>query len=424
MTIENRRSKIEHRPSVSVCIPSYNHASFLPETIESVLAQTFDDYEIVIVDDGSTDESLAVARGYESRYPDLIRVFTHPGGENRGISATVNRAFAESRGRYWSGLPSDDALLPHKLAAQVEYLERNPDAGWTYGYAACMDESGRRVPGLLGRDITRMPDPMASLIECNPVFGMTVLARREAVEDVGPHTEGLVYSDWEWWARMLAGWKAGFIPRPLVKYRLHSYNTSVGSGREKALQRTLEVMVALRANAASIGGALAPARTQAHLDLQAAFLLFSLGQGDKAAVWLSAAFNTDPGLGPDAEFLAAWLRRRRYELYKERALGEGPDIAPDAFTAWLQEHLPTAAPVAVKERLRQTGGELALRWSYACERLKEKGLRTAMAWQEYRLREPGTRTLLLETLLGNRLSRLAGWRRRLKPHTTSTQSPP
>jgi CDP-glycerol glycerophosphotransferase len=91
-------------PAVSICIPSYNHAAYLRQSIESALAQTYRDLEVVIVDDGSRDGSLAIAEEYARRHPDRVRVFTHPGHANAGIGATANRGIAEMRGRYWVGL--------------------------------------------------------------------------------------------------------------------------------------------------------------------------------------------------------------------------------------------------------------------------------------------------------------------------------
>ena len=79
-------------PTVSICIPSYNHAPYLPAAIESALGQTYRDLEVVIVDDGSTDDSLEIARAYERREPERVRVLTHPGHVNRGTAATANLA--------------------------------------------------------------------------------------------------------------------------------------------------------------------------------------------------------------------------------------------------------------------------------------------------------------------------------------------
>ena len=110
------------RPSDSVLIPSYNHARFMPATLQSVFAQTFTDYEVVVVDDGSCDGSVELLRSYEER----IRLFTQP---NRGTYPTLNRCIAESHGRYLAILNSDDLWAPTKLEKQVAVLETQPAVG-------------------------------------------------------------------------------------------------------------------------------------------------------------------------------------------------------------------------------------------------------------------------------------------------------
>lgn len=217
-----------NEPLVSICIPSYNHAQFLPEAIESALAQTYSNFEVIIVDDGSTDDSLSIAREYEAKFSDVVKVYTHPNEENRGISETVNFGFSLSKGKYWSGLPSDDLLYKDKLKRQVEFLEANSEIGFVYSYGTYIDQNGAKLPGRFGRDITQDADPLAVLIVENVIPGMSVLARREAVEKVGSHDINLVYSDWDFWLRFFARYKGGFIEQPLIEYRIHNYNTSVG----------------------------------------------------------------------------------------------------------------------------------------------------------------------------------------------------
>lgn len=216
------------KPLVSVCIPSYNHAQYLPYCIESILAQTYPNVEIIIVDDGSKDDSLKIAEEYAAKYPDLIRAHTHPNKENRGVSATVNFGFNLAKGKYWSGLPSDDALYKNKIEKQVEFLEANEEIGFVYSYGDFMDSSGNRLLGRFGEDITQEADPVKNLLYNNVIPGMTVLARRAAMEKVGLHDSNLVYSDWDFWVRFFSLYKAGFIAESLVEYRIHKSNTSVG----------------------------------------------------------------------------------------------------------------------------------------------------------------------------------------------------
>lgn len=222
---------VKDKPLASICIPSYNHAQYLPATIESALNQTYPNVEIIILDDGSKDESLKIAREYEARFPDRIKVFTHPNGANLGISRTVNAAFAHSTGKYWMGLPSDDIVYPEKIEKQVEFLEKNPELGFVYCTVEYINEHGKRIPGTMGIDITKTEDPLWSMIQENFIPGMAVLARREAIEKVGDHTPELIYSDWDFWVRLFSLYRGGFIDETLIGYRVHSYNTSVAAPR-------------------------------------------------------------------------------------------------------------------------------------------------------------------------------------------------
>lgn len=214
-------------PLVSVCIPSYNHARFLPAAIESVLSQTYPHFEVIIADDGSPDGSLEIARRYAAGHPQ-IKVYTHPDNANHGISRTGNLAIEKMTGKYWTACCSDDIWYPHKLERQVALMENNPDVGLVYSFTDLIDDDGVKLPASWGRDITAEPDPLAILLEENPITGTTMMARHETLIDVGLHDENLIYSDWEMWIRFAAATKIAFIPESLTKYRIHSYNTSVG----------------------------------------------------------------------------------------------------------------------------------------------------------------------------------------------------
>lgn len=120
-------------PLVTVVTPFLNVAPFLGECIESVLAQTFTNWELILVDDGSTDMSTAIAHQYEARHPKKIRVVEHPGRVNRGISASRNLGCRHAGGRWIASLDADDVWLPDKLAEQLEILERHPEVGMIVG---------------------------------------------------------------------------------------------------------------------------------------------------------------------------------------------------------------------------------------------------------------------------------------------------
>lgn len=114
---------------VSVIIPLHDRRRFVGEAIESVLAQTYPDWELLIVDDGSSDGSADIARGYSSWTPDKIRYVEHPGHVNFGVTRTRNVGAAASRGEFLAFLDSDDKWMPHKLADQIQLLQAHPEVG-------------------------------------------------------------------------------------------------------------------------------------------------------------------------------------------------------------------------------------------------------------------------------------------------------
>jgi glycosyltransferase involved in cell wall biosynthesis len=122
------------KESLVSCIVTFlNTEDFLGEAVESVLAQTHENLELLLVDDGSTDGSTKIARRYAERSPEKVRYLEHEGHENRGAAASRNLGMGEARGEYIALLDSDDVWLEHKLEDQVTLLEANPEAGMVYG---------------------------------------------------------------------------------------------------------------------------------------------------------------------------------------------------------------------------------------------------------------------------------------------------
>lgn len=122
-------------PKVSCIIIVHNGEEFLREAIESVIAQAFSDWELLIVDDGSTDDSYEIAQRFAQNFPDTIRSLCHADRRNHGMSATRNLGLSHARGDYVAFLDADDVWLPNKLAAQVAILDGQPSVGATYGRA-------------------------------------------------------------------------------------------------------------------------------------------------------------------------------------------------------------------------------------------------------------------------------------------------
>ncbi len=342
-------------PLVSICMPSFNHARYLPFAIESALAQTYRNIELVIVDDGSTDGSLNIAERYASRDPDRVRVFTHARHASRGISATANRAFRESRGAYWCGLCSDDVFVRDKVERQVTFLQQHPEIGMVYGEVATIDEGGRKVGRLAARDLSSDRWPFARLLEENYIYGQAAMVRRACLEAVGLHDEQLIYSDWELWIRILARYNVAFLPGTVTYYRVHARNTSLGQSPRIQLDRHLQVMRAIELKAPAIDHALGQRFNGGVLQLQLAYLYFCAGNERAATRALEAAVGVAPELLRNTGFLAGWLFRRQAQT---AWFGGAPAMD---FIAWFAEQALPLVPgatdpsaVSTRRRLRYT----------------------------------------------------------------------
>ncbi len=123
----------ERSPTVTAIIVFLNAETFLGDAVESVFAQTYDDWELLLVDDGSTDGSTRIAAEYAGRHPDRVRYLEHDGHENLGISASRNLGIRHARGEFIALLDADDVWLQHKLADQVKLLRQYPDVAMVYG---------------------------------------------------------------------------------------------------------------------------------------------------------------------------------------------------------------------------------------------------------------------------------------------------
>ncbi len=281
-------------PRVSVCIPSFNHVRYLPLTLDSILAQTWQDFEVVIADDGSTDGSLTIARDYARRYPDKIQVVSHPGGVNRGISATCNMAVENSRGEFlaWSG--SDDVWYTDKLQVQVELMESKPGLGLVYSLADIIDSDGKMTGEHVGKDIT--PDPIPMLLAGNYLPALTVLHRRSFHTTLGLYDEQLLYSDWDMWLRIASQYQIGFTNRSLGQYRVHGLNVFAGRDLQAQLRNDAAVMRKIQREAGIIGGTFGLPYHRALIELRLASLLCSLDEPVEARQLLKSAFKSDPGL--------------------------------------------------------------------------------------------------------------------------------
>jgi glycosyltransferase involved in cell wall biosynthesis len=390
---------------VTVWVPSYNHAPYLPAAIESVLGQTFADVELVIVDDGSSDGSLAIAERYAAAHPDRIRLLTHPGHANRGVSESANLAIASTSRPLLTGLASDDVLYRDAVERQVAFLDRHPEAGCVYGYAHMVDETGRRIPDArtFGIDLTGDGRTLERLVQGNTIPSMTAMFRRDCLERAGPFDPDVVYSDWELFVRVAAHSEIAFIPRALAMYRVHPANASVNVTRETNLARAVEVTTLLRQRAERIGGGLAQPRIRATLDLQMAYLRFASDDDEGAAADLAAAFDRDPSLAGDGGWLADWLWGR---LLHELLPPDGRDFAAWLAPGALALLAPGARPGFAHEVAAARQGARAIRlarsgrWVAAQRAALAAGARSPRRIADRRLA-----AVLLDSIAGGRAAR-------------------
>jgi glycosyltransferase involved in cell wall biosynthesis len=202
------------KPLVSAIIIFLDEERFLPEAIESVFSQTYEDWELLLVDDGSTDASTQIALSYAQRHPDKVRYLEHPGHQNRAMSASRNLGIEHARGEYIAFLDADDVWLPGKLERQVALMEAHPEAGMLYSnrqhwYSWTGEpEDVQRdfVPEMIGAGADALfepPELLPALVrpprsDTNPWGRATTpcpsdfLVRREVVERVGGFEEAFI----------------------------------------------------------------------------------------------------------------------------------------------------------------------------------------------------------------------------------------
>ena len=243
---------------VSVIIPNYNHARYVADAIRSVLSQTYRCYEIIVVDDGSTDDSRAVV----ARFGDRVTYIYQP---NAGLSAARNTGIRASSGSLIGVLDADDLYEPDYLEVLVAALREHPDAGGVHCGYRFVDHENRPLPQVEARAI----DPEAlhgALLDGNFLVPESILLRRSVYEDVGPFDETLrACEDWDVWLRASSRHRVVHSPRLLTRHRV--LPGSMSTDPERMLTSRLAVLAKhVRAEPVSAG------KSQAHRAFGRAYL--------------------------------------------------------------------------------------------------------------------------------------------------------
>jgi glycosyltransferase involved in cell wall biosynthesis len=221
-------------PLLSVIIPCFNHASFVGEAIEAVLAQSLGDLELIVVDDCSQDNSKEVIEKYV-RHDPRVRAIYHE--INQGISPTRDSAIRVARGEYLAFCDADDMWMPTKIGRQLELLEKNPEHDVAYCDAAIINEYGMETGGRFSDRFSVPGDGSGRLFEhlCtrNFINIQTAVLRRECIMDSGYFDDGegiRLVDDWWFWLRVSYRHSFIYTDEVLAKYRVHGKSTGLVQG--------------------------------------------------------------------------------------------------------------------------------------------------------------------------------------------------
>jgi glycosyltransferase involved in cell wall biosynthesis len=231
-------------PRVSVIVIFLDAARFLTEAIESVIGQTFADWELLLVDDGSNDGSTELALEYAHAHPRRIRYLTHPGRENRGMSASRNLGIREARGEFVAFLDADDVWFPEKLEQQVRILDSQPRAALVYGrsvfWYSWSGPTRARGDQLLelGVEPNKLVEPPTLLTlalesKAQTASMSNVLVRRRSVERVGGSEEAMrgLFEDQAFLAKLCVAEPVFVAGEVWDRYRQHDASCVARTGR-------------------------------------------------------------------------------------------------------------------------------------------------------------------------------------------------
>lgn len=223
---------VSKTPVVSVCIPTWNRSELLGQAIDSVLSQSWRDFELLIVDNMSTDKTEQVVKQFND--PRIVFV---KNDKHVGIAENWDRCLGYSKGRYIAFLPDDDLMERDNLKEKVAFLDKFPQVGLVHSRYHAIDLLGRLIKSSMGKFelsdqhadlIWPSCEALERLIECNVIHESTTMFRRVCWATVGGIRKEVDFSlDWEYWMRIATAFDIGFLAKPLIRWRVHSQsNTS------------------------------------------------------------------------------------------------------------------------------------------------------------------------------------------------------
>jgi hypothetical protein len=216
---------------VSVVMSVLNGEKFLPEAVDSILKQSFRDFEFIVIDDGSTDSSGAILESYQKKDP-RVRVYHQ---ENRGLVESLNRGCAMARGKYLARMDADDIAIKERLMLQVRFMEEHPEVAVLGGAVEVIDSTGR----WLDTSVNPSGDSQLKLDALRgncPFWHSTVLMRKDVFVSVGGYRKVVVdCEDYDLWLRISDRYQLANLKEVLTKYRLHPDQVTLRKCKQGAL---------------------------------------------------------------------------------------------------------------------------------------------------------------------------------------------
>lgn len=215
------------KPLVSMLIPSFNHAQYVQQCIESVIAQDYKNIELLIIDDGSSDDSVAKIKEMTPACKDRFTRFEFRSRPNKGLTATINEALEWARGKYYAAIASDDILYPNKTSVLVEHLENEPaDVAGVFSGREVIDETGT-VIHTAKKSVVFYPSFNDIISLKSTICTASQLLRLNVLRNViRSYPERLYIEDWYTWLALTnSGYRLKIVPDILVQYRYHKSNS-------------------------------------------------------------------------------------------------------------------------------------------------------------------------------------------------------
>ena len=216
--------------SISIVMSVFNGQAFLSEAIESILGQTFRDFEFVVIDDGSTDKTSEIISAYASRDA-RMRIVCH---KNKGRAESLNIGIGLAKGKYIARMDADDVATPHRLQDQDDFMQHHPEVGLLGGAVELINTRGQVFKTV--RPPLQDSEIRSAMLHCNPIFHPSVIMRKEVVLAAGGYRKALLDADdYDLFLRIGEQSRFANLGKTVLQYRIHANQVSVQNMRRQVL---------------------------------------------------------------------------------------------------------------------------------------------------------------------------------------------